>query len=84
MFGDINNPDYPNNDVLAKSISGDKKFKTVFENAGSRVEQDLIVAAIIRWIYPKFGIGYKCLKNVDLSYQHVISDKCDENYDWTK
>ena len=59
-------------------MAGDEKLKTVFEDASSRLEQDSIAAAVTRRVYPNFGIGYKCLENVDLSYQHVIADKYDE------
>lgn len=78
LFGDINNSDCPNNDVLAKCMAGDEKLKLVFEKASSRMEQDSIAAAVTRRVYPNFGISYKCLENIDLSYQHVIADRYDE------
>ena len=78
IFGDVNQKGCKNKDVLAICAGGDEKLRTVFANADSRFEQDLIVAAVNKRVCPTQWSGYKCLDDIDLSYQHVIADKYDE------
>lgn len=75
LFGDIDSPDCKNNDVLAKCLAGDEKLRTVFANASDRSEQLSIMASVTKRVYPSFGNSYKCLNDVDLSYEHLVEDK---------
>lgn len=78
LFGDAYSDNCVNKDALTICAKGDEKLRTVFENANSRFEQDLIVAAVNKRICPDYDSNSRCLENVDLSYQHVIADKYDE------
>lgn len=78
LFGDAYSGNCVNKDVLAICAGGDEKLRIVFENANSRFEQDLIVAAVNRRICSDYDSNSRCLDDVDLSYQHVIADKYDE------
>lgn len=54
------------------------KVVWVFEHADSRYEQDLIVACINKELHPEYCSSFRCLDDVDLSYDTVVLHRYDE------
>ncbi len=65
-------------DAFKEYVKTDKKARTVYEHARTREEQDLVVAAINCKLHPEYKHYFKCLENVDLSYEHVIEERYTE------
>lgn len=78
IFGDVHSDHCLNTDSFARSMANDDKLRFVFEHADSRYEQDLIVASINKKLHPEYCSGFRCLDDVDLSYDAVILHKYDE------
>lgn len=66
----INKPD-----EFKEYVKTDKKARSVYEHARTREEQDLVVAAVNCKLHPEYKHYFKCLENVDLSYEHVIEER---------
>lgn len=62
-------------DAFKEYVKTDKKARSVYEHARTREEQDLVVAAINCKLHPEYKHYFKCLENVDLSYEHVIEER---------
>lgn len=62
-------------DEFKEYVKTDKKARSVYEHARTREEQDLVVAAINCKLHPEYKLYFKCLENVDLSYEHVIEER---------
>ena len=62
-------------DEFKEYVKTDKKARSVYEHARTREEQDLVVAAINCKLHPEYKYYFKCLENVDLSYEHVIEER---------
>lgn len=65
-------------DEFKEYVKTDKKARSVYEYARTREEQDLVVAAINCKLHPEYKHYFKCLENVDLSYEHVIEERYTE------
>lgn len=62
-------------DEFKEYVKTDKKARIVYENARTREEQDLVVAAINCKLHPEYRHYFKCLDDVDLSYEHIIEER---------
>ena len=65
-------------DEFKEYVNTDSKARSVYEHARTREEQDLVVAAINCELHPEYKHYFKCLENVDLSYEHVIEERYTE------
>ena len=65
-------------DEFKEYVNTDSKARSVYEHARTREEQDLVVAAINCELHPEYNHYFKCLENVDLSYEHVIEERYTE------
>lgn len=78
IFGDVHSNHCLNTDSFACCMANDDKLRFVFEHANSRYEQDLIVACINKELHPEYCSSFRCLDDVDLSYDTVVLHRYDE------
>lgn len=65
-------------DPVKVFMDNHKEAKEVYRKASTAVEQDRCIAAIALKLHPEWLEQYPALKNMDLSYEHVIEDRYEE------
>lgn len=59
-------------DAFKAYIQNDKVVREAYLDAKTKYEQDLIIASVNTMLHPEYKTYFKCLENVDMSYEYVI------------